>query len=87
MAIETSDLQDFRDFIRASDVTSKWEAARRLMAAKQMQSCRNKRRISSVFSQPRKYRDQCLRRRSTARNSVNRANIGISERAVATGGG
>jgi hypothetical protein len=38
MAAEPTDSPAFKDFIHASDIWSKWDAARRLMADKQMQS-------------------------------------------------
>ncbi len=40
---------DFQDFVRGGDIWSKWDAARRLMATRQMQSAANKEGFAQSF--------------------------------------
>ena len=49
MSIEPTERRDFEDFVHGLDVSSKWDAARRLMAAKQMQSAAGKDEFRTSF--------------------------------------
>jgi hypothetical protein len=49
MTDERTDSRALEDFVRAEDVRAKWDAARRLMAAKQMQSAANNEDFRTSF--------------------------------------
>jgi hypothetical protein len=51
MATERDETRDFDDFVQSHDVRSKWDAARRLMAAKQMQFFASKEGFRGSFQE------------------------------------